>query len=262
MKMTACPLSIVPLGIIRHSSRNQIMDIKITLCKDHGDAATVIQRAWRTYKYRENVVESMIVIQDRKVLNMINVLLVTQCLLWAAHQALYISTGKQINARNSLMGISVWITVFSMVRSLRIQQRNMNITKEGTVWRSLKLNFFITYVGSVGIDFFNLEISSFIAHLFAYPVMYFILAVFGRFFSKTIIKIFQNTSDRDNIPKTIKEYADESSGKLLAAAPVVVLLSVHNAINAFSKPHTVSELCEYGVCMTVVASSIQTKVCR
>ena len=65
MKMTACPPSIVPLGTIGDTaSRNQIMDIKITLCKDHGDAATVIQRAWRTYKYRENVVESMIVIQD------------------------------------------------------------------------------------------------------------------------------------------------------------------------------------------------------
>ena len=58
MKMNTCAPSIVPLGTIGDTaSRNQIMDIKITLCKDHGDAATVIQRAWRTYKYRENVGE-------------------------------------------------------------------------------------------------------------------------------------------------------------------------------------------------------------
>ena len=66
-----------------------------------------------------------------------------------------------------------------------------------------------------------------------------------KIFSKTIIKIFQNTPNRDNIPKTIKEYADESSYVNLGGIyDGIVLLSVHNAINAFSKPHTLSELCE------------------
>ena len=67
-------------------------------------------------------------------------------------------------------------------------------------------------------------------------MIYYLSACLVNFLSRTITIIFK---------KTLKEYSDEFGGKLLTLLPIVGILSVRNIINAFSRPHTLMEMCEY-----------------